>query len=97
MPSVLGCSDSKLQFMPAVDMRGYPVKGSCVLSDVGLVAVFDALANPQPGTAAEPAPFRFVMCSKPFAAVSRPNGWRQLIAPGGGPAEPVQHMFSMNE
>ena len=44
-----GCSSSKLHFMPAVDSRGYPVKGSCVLEDVGLVAVFAGLASPQPG------------------------------------------------
>ena len=35
--------------MPAVDSRGYPVKGSCALEDVGLVAVFAGLASPQPG------------------------------------------------
>jgi hypothetical protein len=35
--------------MPAVDSRGYPVKDSCVLEDVGLVAVFAGLASPQPG------------------------------------------------
>ena len=45
------CSVSKLQFMPAVDNRGYPIKGSCDLEDVGLVSVFDSLASPQPGTA----------------------------------------------
>ena len=44
------CSASKLQFMPAVDNRGYPIKGSCDLEDVGLVSVFDSLASPQPGT-----------------------------------------------
>ena len=37
--------------MPAVDNRGYPIKGSCDLEDVGLVSVFDSLANPQPGAA----------------------------------------------
>jgi len=35
--------------MPAVDSRGYPVKGSCALEDVGLVAVFAGLVSPQPG------------------------------------------------
>ncbi|KAL0018357.1 hypothetical protein WJX79_004260 [Trebouxia sp. C0005] len=43
------CSSSKLQFMPAVDSRGYPVKGNCALEDVGLVAVFAGLVSPQPG------------------------------------------------
>lgn len=37
--------------MPAVDNRGYPIKGACDLEDVGLVSVFDSLATPQPGTA----------------------------------------------
>ena len=36
--------------MPAVDNRGYPIKGACDLEDVGLVSVFDSLASPQPGT-----------------------------------------------
>lgn len=48
--SCFACSTSKLQFIPAVDNRGYPIKGSCDLEDVGLVSVFDSLANPQPGT-----------------------------------------------
>ena len=43
------CSPSKLQFMPAVDGRGYPIKDSCILEDIGLVAVFEGLTNPQPG------------------------------------------------
>ena len=43
------CSARKLQFMPAVDKRGYPIKDACVLEDVGLVAVFDGLTSLQPG------------------------------------------------
>ncbi len=49
----VACSVSKLQFTPAVDNRGYPIKGSCDLEDVGLVSVFDSLASPQPGTACQ--------------------------------------------
>ena len=48
---LFACSVSKLQFTPAVDNRGYPIKGSCDLEDVGLVSVFDSLASPQPGAA----------------------------------------------
>ena len=46
---MLDCSSSKLQFMPAVDGRGYPIKTTCVVEEVGLVAVFEGLQNPQPG------------------------------------------------
>ncbi len=48
--------------MPAVDSRGYPVKGSCVLEDVGLVAVFAGLVSPQPGKLTYHTP-----CSPAFA------------------------------
>lgn len=46
---MMGCSSSKLQFMPAVDGRGYPIKTTCAVEEVGLVAVFEGLQNPQPG------------------------------------------------